>query len=482
MFCKVFSQTLKSKNFPIVVMLKDYNDIWSSINEMYYSILSSQLDKSIIILISKHSKSSLHEVISVFCPQCLTRYSEEEAFTYLGCCPSCFRCPCCKAILLKHFDNEIIYCGMCLWESEKTNIQQNNYISSVDARFLQLSENFKNITCVKDFNRHNNILKEKNNIWQLEDLDNKLSVCSNKSIERNLANIYLTEDGINDSSIFTIHTDINMASASQKCENIYSRENKLSKLKPLNMKLHTKCTIRSRHTNSLQSSQQQRMNILVQPKALPLEGDSSSKIQRGKWWVKDSSAIHEIPFISVKKIPNIEELLCGDVGFIDIYIVNLKETPITISFIGKSAVHESFCKLDIIGNTSEVLSRYFLTVKSLATSLDGEVHYEDVLNSNKYLTLKLEGNEDELLKLDDNEDSFSDNKLDKSDDSVNCLWNYTISNNKAIVHVPVYLKSNNDEVYHDDSSKSESCFEVQLYCNIDVGVGVINEMPIKILF
>ena len=40
-------------------------------------------------------------------------------------------------------------------------IQQNNYISSVDARFLQLSENFKNITCVKDFNRHNNILKEK---------------------------------------------------------------------------------------------------------------------------------------------------------------------------------------------------------------------------------------------------------------------------------------------------------------------------------
>jgi hypothetical protein len=46
-----------------------------------------------------------------------------------------------------------------------------------------------------------------------------------------------------------------------------------------------------------------KMSILVQPKSFPLEGDSSLKIQRGKWWVKDSSAVHEVPAIVVTKLP-----------------------------------------------------------------------------------------------------------------------------------------------------------------------------------
>lgn len=46
------------------------------------------------------------------------------------------------------------------------------------------------------------------------------------------------------------------------------------------------------------------LSILVQPKLFPLEGDSSQKVFKGKWWVKDSSAIHEIPSIFIIKLPS----------------------------------------------------------------------------------------------------------------------------------------------------------------------------------
>jgi hypothetical protein len=43
-------------------------------------------------------------------------------------------------------------------------------------------------------------------------------------------------------------------------------------------------------------------SILVQAKASPLDGDSSNKLQRGKWWVKDATAVHEVPGICVRRV------------------------------------------------------------------------------------------------------------------------------------------------------------------------------------
>lgn len=52
-------------------------------------------------------------------------------------------------------------------------------------------------------------------------------------------------------------------------------------------------------------------NILVQQKPLPLEGDSSMKVYRGKWWVKDNSAIHFVPSLLLTRLPSAQDLLMG---------------------------------------------------------------------------------------------------------------------------------------------------------------------------
>jgi len=71
-----------------------------------------------------------------------------------------------------------------------------------------------------------------------------------------------------------------------------------SECTPQRIRLRSKKTLRCR-----QDVEQGKMSILIQPKTFPLEGDSSLKIQRGKWWVKDASAIHEIPTLTVTKLP-----------------------------------------------------------------------------------------------------------------------------------------------------------------------------------
>ena len=42
-----------------------------------------------------------------------------------------------------------------------------------------------------------------------------------------------------------------------------------------------------------------RPGILLKPKVNPLEGDSSLRSHVGKWWQKDTSAVHVLPFVSV---------------------------------------------------------------------------------------------------------------------------------------------------------------------------------------
>jgi len=69
------------------------------------------------------------------------------------------------------------------------------------------------------------------------------------------------------------------------------------------------------------------MSILAQPKTFPLEGDSSLKIQRGKWWVKDSSAIHDIPRLILTRLPDDELLKKGEIDFLHFELSNPKDAP-----------------------------------------------------------------------------------------------------------------------------------------------------------
>lgn len=86
----VFSESDLSE--PTVVF-KDYSGIWSELSHMYWSSSSS-------CLVSRHPLSSVDEIISHYCPHCLTRYMEDEANIYKSRCHSCFQCPLCECVLV----------------------------------------------------------------------------------------------------------------------------------------------------------------------------------------------------------------------------------------------------------------------------------------------------------------------------------------------------------------------------------------------
>jgi hypothetical protein len=76
-----------------------------------------------------------------------------------------------------------------------------------------------------------------------------------------------------------------------------------------------------------------KMSILIQPKVFPLEGDSSQKVQRGKWWVKDASAVHEIPSVYITRLPNPQTLLGGEVDVLQLSFSNPKDFPVTVTLV-----------------------------------------------------------------------------------------------------------------------------------------------------
>lgn len=76
-----------------IVIYEDYNCIWAQLTSLYWSTSSS-------FLVSRHPLSCIEEVISHYCPQCMTRYLEDEANVYKNRCPSCFQCPECDSVIV----------------------------------------------------------------------------------------------------------------------------------------------------------------------------------------------------------------------------------------------------------------------------------------------------------------------------------------------------------------------------------------------
>lgn len=76
-----------------IVIYNDYNKIWAELSHMYWSTSS-------LFLVSRYPLSCLVEIISHYCPHCLTRYMEDEANLYKSRCHSCFQCPLCECILV----------------------------------------------------------------------------------------------------------------------------------------------------------------------------------------------------------------------------------------------------------------------------------------------------------------------------------------------------------------------------------------------
>ena len=320
-----------------VVLFQDCNNLWAPLYNLYWSSSSQQL-------VSKHPLSCIEEGISAYCPQCLCRYTEDETIALYSRCKFCYYCPQCSCILspVKECETSCsLFCNNCLWKpaeelllvaKDKAEladiILKKERCVEMSNEFDQIITHFKSIT---DESIHNSKSRQINlagklrsaDKWTIQDLEASLH------IKENLVSVF---KGVEHSD-GDIHIPKPIEKAVQEIinENVFTplsyRDERIepcmfiSNAIPLRVRLLSTRTVRCRR--DVDSGQ---LSILVQPKLFPLEGDSSQKVFKGKWWVKDSSAIHEIPSIYIIRLPS------TSFNRINLRIENLKEVACNLTF------------------------------------------------------------------------------------------------------------------------------------------------------
>ena len=259
------------------VRYADYNWWWAPLDALYYSSSSK-------VLVSRHPDSCIDEIVSYYCPQCLMRYMDDEVARYGKRCPKCHVCPGCNSVLtdiVTDGDTTLLHCDYCFWEIDKDKVVPTT-ASSDDADSSQREKKIAAAAAYKVLLEHLSTFKESSTrartrtssrvgdaegntaLWRWEDADN-------------LYNSLGSGNGRDDDPVF----------ASRKSSTEREREECSGLL------LRTKRTLRCRR-----DVENGNMSILLQPKNFALEGDSSLKLQRGKWSVKDSSATYRVPHVT----------------------------------------------------------------------------------------------------------------------------------------------------------------------------------------
>jgi hypothetical protein len=386
------------------VLFRDYNGFWSPISSLYWSTSSR-------ILVSRHPFSCIEEIISQFCPQCLSRYMEDEVRTSQNKCPQCFECPSCLGILNRSTNSEgkhILHCSGCNWQAAlSSEIDNSNTSDLFNGIIKSLTEEETGTNSFQSFERHS----DTGNRWKLADLEASLISKSTVLKHKNS----LSSTSISPSS--QVESGSELTTLAQRLAQPGLQQPLTINLPPNRMRLRTKRTLRCRR-----DVEEGKMSILVQPKMFPLEGDSSQKVQRGKWFVKDSSAIHEIPTIVITKLPNCDSIASGKVTYLHLIITNPKDYKMKVSVVTATSINESesppfICKtekLQTVGSES--------------------------------ITFKIGAFEDELLRDADDDDventSEKDNNIEDggthSPETSQRGWSCTISHNVA--HLIIGLK------------------------------------------
>lgn len=256
------------------MLYRDSSGWWAHLSHLYASRSS---DKH--WLVARHPENTVEDIIGRYCPQCSTRYTGDDAVLYQNRCMSCYQCPLCTSPLCVVAVDTMacaFQCGYCLWRSDcaagakfiapdkrelETLVLTRERESAATANdiFLQILAKYSSVlSSEKDASSS----AERGHRWGIADLEQRL-----ESAQGHFCGADPDSEAVAAGSLPTGAT-IEL---------------------PQRVKLHTKRTLRSKL-----DVQQGRMKILVQPKPNPLDGDSSQK-NRGAWWVKESSAVHELP-------------------------------------------------------------------------------------------------------------------------------------------------------------------------------------------
>lgn len=314
------------------VLYVDHQGHPAPLSLSYHATASRRLTSSI----DRHPPSSVTEVDSAYCPQCLSFHDANTAGN-LGYCPkdTCRLCPVCRSVASVDVEESVCFynCGMCEWTSKTCQLQTSLAASSsgdgevsleavkqasaellsqwkakkgdrnkkADDHFSNMAKTMVGLTKdhvkgQRSFNGRvfSSGLTSKRGEdgdpkgWSLETLETSQRE-RNKAIENSrnqpiggekLKQISLDE-GEEDEQLY--HPSLKGLSA----ETILSQEvggdleASMETLLPLPIPLRPRKSRRCRAELA-----ESRPGILVKPKLNPLEGDSSLRTGHGQWWKK----------------------------------------------------------------------------------------------------------------------------------------------------------------------------------------------------
>jgi hypothetical protein len=239
---------------------------------------------------------------------------EDEVQQQKNRCRMCYKCPICFTIL--HIENLsenelVLVCGTCQWNSNSIGLVGKDKLDFEvslfdDERDMAAKSYFRDL--LKSFEKP----KISTGTSEKESNDNN-GFSAYEDSEK--FNPFSFEDPSLTLSIAQTTTDENLSSPTQILQSEIIPSSLVDRLRPSRVILHTKRTLRCR-----KDANANRMSILIQPKSSPLDGDSSMKSLRGKWWTKDSSAIHFVPSLILCKLPSFKDLTTKSVSFITVLI------------------------------------------------------------------------------------------------------------------------------------------------------------------
>lgn len=319
------------------VLYCDLNNKWEPLSTQYFSSTNFKL-------VGSDRESSVPDIISFYCPLCVNRFMEDEVALHRNECPTCKECPVCASNLT--VSASTYECGYCSWKS--TTVSAHDMQDSIRS-FKMLTEAYQG---ARKKSAPLNKGRPKGDAWKLSDIENKValarSVVYDPAAEsRLMQTLKSSSTGPSDTSAVSSAAAVTSLAQRLRCVNY--EPTRASELEPLPVRMRTKRIVRCR-ADMLAGA----LSIVLQPKAFPLEGDSSHKLMKGKWWAKNSCAVVEIPSLVVRKLPDTQALLRGETAYLHLVVFSPRETSTGVTLtqasredvaVRDSAVHSNVCWL-----------------------------------------------------------------------------------------------------------------------------------------
>ena len=313
------SEVVSGSAVACVVYADDTDSYMAPLTELYWSNGR---------LVSVHPLSSTAEVDAIYCPDCLEVFSDADARSLKGRCPNCVECPLCGVTLrAEESDKWSFVCAHCEWDSATVGLAEDD-ADNLALTFAQWET---------DEPRQDAFAKlmlrgEPRATEDEDDEDDEESTHASPREETESAEDQdQCEDDddtgevlVDDAEREAMEETAPAATLWQRARQPFRSDARYQReLLPTRVALAAKRSRRSRREVN-----EGRAGIVYKPKALPLDGDSSSR-RAGGWAKKDASAIDFAPRVSLAAAP----LRRGRDFLFVLEISNPKPTPIDATLV-----------------------------------------------------------------------------------------------------------------------------------------------------